>query len=195
MKRLLLLSLFIAAAPWTASSQVAADGSDRHALEIAAQYNYVRSNAPPASCSCFSLNGGSVSIAKPVGSGRFAFAFDASFAHGTSAQSYDLMLSTFTAGVRYRPLPGARWNPFGQFLAGAVHPGGSLVQGTTPAATDPPLLIAGVIGGGLDRRLNTRWSVRLAEVDYLYTTVSNGINDHQNNLRVSAGLVYHFGKK
>src|SRR5258708_7167152 len=106
MKRLLLLSPFIAGAPSTAFSQSSTRGDDRHAVEIAAEYNYVRSNAPPAACSCFSLNGGSVSIAKPVGSGRFAFAFDAGFVHGTSTQGYDLTLSTFTAGVRFRPAPG-----------------------------------------------------------------------------------------
>ncbi len=192
MKRLLLSLLFIAMAPSIASAQVSADNGDRHPAEIAFQYNYVRSNAPPAACDCFSLNGGSVSVAQPIGSGKFAFAFDAGFAHGTSTGSYDLLLSTFTAGVRYRPAPRARWSPFGEILAGTAHASGSLVEGPTPAASDPTLLVATIMGGGLDRKLSPRWSLRLIEADYLLTTFSNGVNDHQNNLRLSAGMVFRF---
>ena len=41
-------------------------------------------------------------------------------------------------------------------------------------------------------RVSHHFSIRLAEVDYLVATFKNGVNDHQNNLRVSAGLVLHF---
>jgi len=34
--------------------------------------------------------------------------------------------------------------------------------------------------------------VRLAEVDYLLTTVHNNTNNHQNDLRISAGVVVRF---
>ena len=44
-------------------------------------------------------------------------------------------------------------------------------------------------------RANRRFSIRLIEADYLLTTVDNGSNDHQNNLRISGGLVVHFGEK
>jgi hypothetical protein len=37
--------------------------------------------------------------------------------------------------------------------------------------------------------------VRLAEADYLLTTFDNGTNNHQNNLRVNAGVVVRFGEK
>ena len=46
--------------------------------------------------------------------------------------------------------------------------------------------------GGLDLRVNPRFSIRLVEADYLLTTFDNGSNNHQNNLRVSAGVVIHF---
>ena len=36
------------------------------------------------------------------------------------------------------------------------------------------------------------FSARLAEADYLLTTFDNGTNNHQNNLRISAGVVIHF---
>jgi hypothetical protein len=34
--------------------------------------------------------------------------------------------------------------------------------------------------------------VRLIEADYLLTTFDNGSNNHQNNLRIGAGVVVHF---
>jgi hypothetical protein len=35
----------------------------------------------------------------------------------------------------------------------------------------------------------------MIEADYLLTTVDNGSNNHQNNLRISAGIVVHFGTR
>jgi len=37
-----------------------------------------------------------------------------------------------------------------------------------------------------------RFSVRLIEANYLLTTFDNGVNNRQNNLRLSAGAVLHF---
>jgi hypothetical protein len=43
--------------------------------------------------------------------------------------------------------------------------------------------------------LTRHWAVRAAQVDYFLTRFSNGVNDHQNNLRFSAGVVYQFGAR
>jgi hypothetical protein len=51
---------------------------------------------------------------------------------------------------------------------------------------------AGNFGGGLDLRVTHRFSVRLVEANYLLTTFDNGTNNHQNNLRISAGAVIRF---
>jgi outer membrane immunogenic protein len=197
MNRLLLAFFFITMAASLAEAQVSSASGDHHATEVTLEYNYVRSNAPPAQCNCFSLNGGSVSIAQPFGSGHLAGAFDASVVHGSSISSgaYDLTLSSFTAGLRYRPLLQPRWNPFGQVLVGVAHASGSLVEGDTPASSDAALTFASVIGGGLDYRLHRHWSVRLIEADYLLTTYSNRVNDHQNNVRIGAGITYRFGRR
>jgi hypothetical protein len=140
------------------------------------------------------MNGGSISLAQPLSSPQFAFVFDATLAHGSgiSAGGYNLTLSTFTAGLRYRPLPYSQWSPFGQVLLGAAHATGSLVRGDTPAATDSSLVFASTIGGGVDYWLNNRWSLRVFEADYLLTTYSNRVDGRQNNLRVSIGAAYHF---
>jgi outer membrane immunogenic protein len=163
--------------------------------ELALDYTFMLSNAPPGGCSCFTLNGGSATFAWPVKTGSFALAGDISVAHGggISSNDYSLTLSTYTAGVRYRPQLGHRsLQPFGQVLVGLAHSGGSLVQGPTSAASNSGPAFAANVGGGLDLRANRWFSIRLVEADYLVTTFDNGVNDHQNNLRLSAGLVLHF---
>ena len=164
--------------------------------DVAVEYTYAHANEPPAACGCFSLNGGSVSIAQPIYSGRFAFAFDATFLQsmGVSSNEELLTLSTFTGGVRYRPRVRGRWNPFGEVLVGASHGAGSLTHAPNPAASDPALVFATNIGGGVDRRIDEHWAIRIVEADYFLTMFSNGVNDHQNNLRLSTGVVYRFGR-
>ena len=51
------------------------------------------------------------------------------------------------------------------------------------------------LGGGIDLKASRRFSVRLVNADYLVTTFDNGTNNHQNNLRISAGPVIHFGER
>jgi peptidoglycan-associated lipoprotein len=183
--------------PSLAVAQASPTGSVRDGAEVALGYTYVRSNAPPAQCDCFSLNGGSVSVAQPWGSGHLAGVFDATVTHGSGIGpgKYDLTLASFTEGVRYRPFLRPRWDPFGQILVGVASASGSLVEGNTPAAKDAPVNFASNVGGGLDYRLGGRFSVRVVEADYLITTYRNGLNDHQNNLRLSVGIVYRFGTR
>ena len=163
--------------------------------ELALGYSYLHSNAPPGGCGCFNLNGGNATFAWPLRSGQFALAGDVTIAHaGTVSSTGDsLTLSTFTAGVRYLPpMVHSALQPFGQVLAGVAHSGGTLVQGTNPGAANAGAAFAGNFGGGLDLRVTARFSIRLAEADYLLTTFNNGGNNHQNNLRISAGVVVHF---
>ena len=195
MKPTLVLLFFSACVPAMCLADAPAITDGPQHTEIAGGYTYIRANAPPGQCDCFSMNGGSVSVAQPVGSPNFAFVFDATIGHGSgiSAGGFNLTLSTFTAGFRYRPLPYSQWSPFGQVLLGAAHATGTLVRGDTPAATDASLVFASTIGSGVDYWLNNRWSLRVLEADYLLTTYSNRVNNHQNNLRVSIGAAYHFG--
>jgi len=196
MTQLLLTLLLLAVAPQLAAAQVPQAAGDRPLPEIALTYNYVRANAPPAHCDCFSLNGGSISIAQPLGSGHLAAVFDAAVVHGSNIGSggYTLTLTSITSGLRYRPVLHPRWSPFGQILVGVANASGTLVEGNTPAASDSTLNFASVVGGGIDYRLRPRWSFRVVEAEYLLTRSSNGVNDHQNNLRIAAGIAYRFGK-
>ena len=102
-------------------------------------------------------------------------------------------MSTYTAGVRYYPPFHHRpVQPFGQVLLGAAHTSGTLVEAPNPAAKNASATFAANIGGGLDLKVNRPFAIRLAEADYLITTFDNGQNNHQNNLRISAGVVMRF---
>jgi peptidoglycan-associated lipoprotein len=197
MKNFLILLIASVAATSGTLSHAQAPSLFQQRPEVGIAFTYAHGNAPPADCNCFSLVGGSVSVAQPLRDGRFALALDATFDHASHLYSgdYDLTLAVFTGGVRYRPLLKPRWNPYGEVLVGVTHGYGSLLAGNTPAATDPSLLFASNVGGGLDYTLSPHWAVRLVEADYLLTTFSNRVNDHQNNLRISTGLSYRFGKR
>jgi peptidoglycan-associated lipoprotein len=172
-------------------------GSDYRA-ELALGYSYLHSNAPPGGCGCFNMNGGNATFAWPLKSGMYALAGDVTVAYAgaVSNSSQSLTLSTFTAGGRYLPRLGhSTLQPFGQVLAGLAHSSGTLVQGSSPGAANAGAAFAAIFGGGVDLRATRRFSVRLIDADYLLTTFDNGSNNHQNNLRISAGVVVHIGEK
>jgi peptidoglycan-associated lipoprotein len=117
-------------------------------------------------------------------------------AGAVSSANQSLTLSTFTAGGRYRPRLGpSSLQPFGQVLAGLGHASGTLVQGSNSGTANAGAAFSAIFGGGVDLRTSRRFSVRLIDADYLLTTFDNGSNNHQNNLRISAGLVVRFGEK
>jgi peptidoglycan-associated lipoprotein len=166
--------------------------------ELALGYSFLRSNAPPGGCGCFNLNGGRATFAWRVKPAQFALVGDVTVAHSgaISNSGEDLTLSTFAAGMRYKPQLGhTRLQPYGQALAGLAHSSGSLVQGSNPGAANAGAAFAAHVGGGLDLRANHRFSVRLVEADYLLTTFDNGSNNHQNSLSLGAGIVVRFSNR
>ena len=191
---LLGMTVFSAVRP-AAHAQHAAPADKQPRAELALGYTYIHSNAPPGGCVCFNLNGGNATFAWPVREHSIAIVGDVSVGHAgnIAANGYDLTLSTFTAGARYQPHFGhSPWKPFGQVLVGFAHANGSLVEGQNPSVSNSGAAFAAITGGGLDLRASRRFSLRLLEADYLVTTFNNGVNDHQNNLRISTGVVLHF---
>ena len=176
-------------------AQPAATSNEPYRAELAVGYTYLHSNAPPGSCGCFNMNGGNATFGWQLKPGRFALVGDLNIAHaGTvSTSGYSLTLSTFTVGGRYLlPLRHSGLQPFGHALVGLAPSSGTLVQGSNPGAGNAGAAFAGNFGGGLDLRATPRFSLRIVEADYLLTTFDNGSNDHQNNLRISAGVVCRF---
>jgi outer membrane immunogenic protein len=192
---MLLAIAAVSQGPRVAGAQAAEARNDAARPELALGYSYVRSNAPPGGCTCFSQNGGSAAFAWPLGGGQVALVGDvtATAASGIAGGSYSLMLSTYTAGMRYVPrLEHSALKPFGQVLVGIGHSSGTLVSGQGSSVENSDVAFASIIGGGVDWRLNRRWSIRLAEADYMLTTFDNGGNNHQNNLRINTGVVVRF---
>jgi outer membrane immunogenic protein len=162
-------------------------------IDAGVDYNYVRSNLPAGGCGCFALNGGSAwmafNVSRSLGIVGEIASQDASNISGSGA---DLTLTSFLAGPRYRRTVAGRFAPFAQALVGGAHAGGSLAPGS-PGLPGSANAFAMIAGGGLDIGLTRRIALRAFEADYYLTRFDNGVNDHQNNLRIAAGVILRFG--
>jgi peptidoglycan-associated lipoprotein len=182
-----------AQAPNSGHTKLAAASAARP--ELALDFTYLRSNAPPGGCTCFNLYGGSATFAYPINKGPFALVGDITAAQNGSISSngFGLTLSTYTVGARYEPkLHILLLHPFGQALVGVAHSSGSLVQGAGTSVSNASAAFAANVGGGVDLATSRRIWVRAIQAEYLPTTFDNGSNNHQNNLRISAGIVIRF---
>jgi len=190
----LLMAVALVTSPAAAAQTQPSSAGQPLRSELAFDYTYIRSNAPPGGCGCFNLNGGSGSYAWDLRPTRFALVGEVTGTHAGSIGSgaYNLTLTAYTAGVRYLvPVRGRALRPFGQLLIGAAHGGGSLVEGTAPPARERTVFTAN-LGGGLDLRVARHFSIRLIDASYLVSVFQNQVNDHQNNLRLSAGAAFRF---
>ena len=191
MKAILLATvLFLAGA-----TGVLAQEQEGSSGDAAASYHWVRANAGPGECGCFGLNGGGVSGSWNI-SGRWSAAVDISAEAAGSAPTAgsSLTLSSYLAGARYRlPQPWLKGahkpQPFAQLLLGAAHAGGGV-----GGLGDGSFAFATRIGGGVDVPVSRRFAVRVVQIDYYLTHFANATNDHQNNLLVGAGFVFHWSK-
>jgi outer membrane immunogenic protein len=182
--------LFLLAAPGSMLAQ------GQPSQEMAFDYSYVHTNAPPGGCGCFSMNGGGGSYAYHYGP-QFALVADVEVVQAwkVDANGDDLTLTSFLAGPRfYYRRPSARWVPYGQVLVGGVRGTGSLAAANS-AGEARPVALGATLGGGVEYNISRRFTLRVAEVDYFITTFPNYVNGRQNNLRVTAGVAYYFGKR
>lgn len=168
---------------------------DAHRSEVALGYTYVHTNAPPGDCGCISLHGGGGSFAwlvKP----QFAIVADLGAVHSGDAASsgLDLTLTSYLFGPRvlYQTKK-TRIVPFAQALLGATHATGTLAPANSNGGSSSTVFAA-TLGGGIDIPIKHHIAVRPAQVEYFVTTLPNSITSHQNNLRVSSGIVLRFGK-
>jgi outer membrane immunogenic protein len=180
---------------WLALSASGTSAQTFDRMELGANYNYLRTNAPPNACGCFSLNGGggwfaynftdSLALVGEVGSAR------ASNIDGTAA---GLTLTSFLGGPRYSLPLNYRIVPFAQLLLGGAHASGALTPGASGAAGSANSF-AMTAGGGVDVKLASHVALRAFQIDYYLTRFDNGANNRQNNFRISAGIVFRFGRQ
>lgn len=193
MRSILLATILSLAGASAALAQDSAANS--YSGDAAATIHYVRVNAGPGQCGCFNLWGGGLS-----GSWNFrghwsaVTEISAENSSGDPATSSSLTLTSYMAGVRYQlPQPWLEGphkpQPFAQLLIGGAHAGGG-----SAGVGDGTYEFASRLGGGVDIPVNSHFSVRLVQIDYYLTRFANQVNDHQNNLLVGAGLVFHWSR-
>jgi outer membrane immunogenic protein len=164
--------------------------------EVALDYTYIHTNAPPGGCGCFSMHGGGGSYAyhyRP----SFALVVDAQAAHAAKidATGLDLTLVSVIVGPRlYFGNSHARLAPYGQVLVGGARASGGLAPANSDGATWS-VSFASTVGGGLEYHVSRAFTLRILEADYFLTTFDNNVNGAQNNLRITTGAAYRFGKK
>ena len=107
------------------------------------------------------------------GVGDFGLCRQTGLPSGLSAHNINYL---FGPRLTYRNF--GKWNPFGQVLLGGLHVGTNVGSANSFAMT---------LGGGMDYQYNDRFSLRLIQVEYLYTHLGGAT---QNNARIEAGLVY-----
>ena len=171
----------------------AARGQGASPVEVSLGYSYLRANAPPGQCGCFNMNGGSGGLAAYLGHGFSAVAdVGGYFQNNVVASSRSFTMETFLFGPRYSIRHSKKWTPFAQFLAGGAHGSGTLYG--TAATAGSANSFAFSAGGGLDWKASRNVSIRLFQAEYLMTRLPNAVNDYQNDLRLTFGVVLHFGK-
>lgn len=185
---IVLLGLTLALLP-SKSAIVSAQGPSL--MEVGASYNYVRTNAPPGGCGCFSMNGGGAWISYgPFAAVSIVGELGMQHASNISGSGAGLTLTSYQAGLRYRFPHVRRVVPFAQALLGGSHASGNYASdgGLSNAFT-------ATMGGGFDVQLTNGVAVRAFQADYYLTHFPNAVNDRQNNLRISIGLILNLGKR
>jgi hypothetical protein len=160
-------------------------------FEASGTYSYVRANAANSGGG-YNLNGGSASFAYNF-SDRFALVADGGiYRFGGLPSGIDSTMDTYLFGPRYTFRKVSRLTPFAEALLG-----GGRLNASSGGISAGENGFSMAIGGGLDWPLRRRFSIRLVEADYLLTRFDRvtGASATQNNVRISAGLVFRFGSK
>src|SRR5712664_4305289 len=130
---------------------------ERKTIDVFAGYSYVRAN-PSASGAKFSLNGGSASVAYNFNNWLSGVADFGGYTNSNILNSgAGGTLSTYLFGPRVSYHHYGRVTPFGEVLFGVAHTSASLLN-----TTDTQNAFAMTVGGGIDYRLSSRFSIRPA---------------------------------
>jgi hypothetical protein len=187
MRRSLLLSAMLVLLPMPLLAQ------EYPRAEAFGGYSYFRANPEG-----FNLNGWNASISGNVSPwfgivGDFSGHYGSPSVFGFTVPFVNLSSYTFMAGPRIMARSGAV-TPFAQFLIG-----GSRASTSSFGVTLSDDALAAAVGGGVDIRVNNWMAVRAVQADYIMTRFNSledrifGANGRQNNLRISAGIVFRFG--
>jgi opacity protein-like surface antigen len=145
----------------------------------------------------FGFNGGSTSfVYNPISlvglKADFGAYHNSSF--GTNTTTF-----TYLFGPQFTYRGNEHVTPFFHVLLGGAHQSSSFSNVSTSSsstsansASANAFAFAG--GGGLDVHVSPHIAIRVAQVDYLLTKFKDDEDNRQNNVRVSAGIVFRWGK-
>jgi hypothetical protein len=158
-------------------------------FELGLQYEATHVNAPPSACGCFWMQGGGMQLAYPVDA-RWAVAADLSGANAADVNGLKQRLSTFNYvfGPRFSLRSYRALTPYAQAMAGA-----SEVFSNYAIYGHGRTYFAAMGGDGLELRLSHHLSLVPLEANYIYSRADNGVNQHQNSLRIAAGINLRVG--
>ncbi len=161
-------------------------------FEIGVDYSFVRTNAPPDLCGCFSMHGGDAWLGWHF-TDHLAFVAQGAVQHASkiNGTTASLTLVSAMAGARLDFHRTHRFTPFAQALFGVAHGTGLLTPDPNTGLSSSANKFAFQGGGGVSVALTRAFSLR-GGADYFYTGFENGSNQRQNNLRLFAGVMMHF---
>jgi outer membrane immunogenic protein len=160
-------------------------------VELGFNYSYLHTNAPPGGCGCFSMEGGFGALILNFNT-RFSAVAEITSAHAgdVNRSGNDLTIFNYLVGPRYSLRRGGRrFTPYGQVLAG-----GAKLLASYPYNRDTNGFGASV-GGGATLYLGRHFSWNMGQADWVFTTITNGVNNRQNNFRASSGIVLRFAPR
>lgn len=177
-----------------------ASAQDSPKVEAFGGYSYLRVN----------LGGGAPGLNFNGGSGSVAYNFTPMLGfvgdfggYHWSQTGVDANTVTYLFGPKVSLHTGPI-TPFAQVLFGGAHISGTLVGGGCSTARVRPQTSCGrsasenafatAIGGGVDWNATEHIGIRLIQAEYLFTKFNEGGGspDHQNNARISTGVVFRW---
>ena len=179
------------------TSAAMAQHKPANTFDASATFSELRANAPVGGCGCFWMSGGTGEISYPVWKNFSAVAEVAGHSTGNiPGFNVGLSLVSGMGGLRMRWPTHTRFQPFAQVLFGGVHGFDSYFPapvGRSPTSYDTSYAMA--VGGGLDIAVSRHIWIRALKADYNYSALRNLQGDHQNQLRIGAGIVFRGGGK
>lgn len=161
-------------------------------------YSYVRVQPGTSGAPRLNMHGGSVSLAYNV-SNFLGIVADVGVYRGGFASNRGNAVS-YLFGPRLSYRQSAVMTPYAQVLFGGAHvSSGAIIGFGSPTKLNA---FAMTVGGGVDANLKANIGLRLVQVEYFLTKFQEfedprrGISgpNRQNNLRISAGVVFRLGK-
>jgi hypothetical protein len=170
-------------------------------MDVAITYVAERAKIASIDCGCFWLQGGGLNAAVTFYHG-LGVAANLTGGHASNvASGVDLDKVSFMMGPRYT-YPFKSWfehdsgrsggaRIFAEGLIGGVHSFNTVVP-TSAGVAGAASSFVFQVGGGADLPLRKGIGIRLFEADYVRSTLPNASNSTQHDLRLAAGISFHF---